>query len=156
MLFAAYGQSILAAHERKSRIVIITKQPNKQAKATADQLLTWLEPLDPRHRKTLTFDNGTEFAQHYRLNQQLGIQTFFCDTHSPWQKGGIENAIGRMRKFLPRKTNLADITIEQLNQCAAAYNNTPRKCLGLKTPAEAFNDQLLHFECESTFPLARE
>ena len=150
MLFAAYGQSILVAHERKSRVLIITKQPNKRAKTTADQLLDWLEPLHPRYRKTLAFDNGTEFAEHYRLNQQLGMQTFFCDTHSPWQKGGVENAIGRMRRNLPRKTNLAHISPEQINQFAAAYNNTPRKCLGFKTPAEVFNNQVLHFECEST------
>jgi IS30 family transposase len=150
MLFAAYGQSILVAHERKSRVLIITKQPNKRAKTTADQLLDWLEPLDPRYRKTLAFDNGTEFAEHYRLNQQLGMQTFFCDTHSPWQKGGVENAIGRMRRNLPRKTNLAHISPKQINQFAAAYNNTPRKCLGFKTPAEVFNNQVLHFECEST------
>jgi len=149
MLFATYGQSILAAHERKSRIIVITKQPNKKAKTTANQLLKWLKPLNPKHRRTLTIDNGTEFAQHHKLNKQLGMQTFCCDTHSPWQKGGIENAIGRLRRYLPRKTNLNNITSKQLNQIAAAYNNTPRKCLGFKTPAEAFNDQVLHFECES-------
>jgi IS30 family transposase len=156
MLFAAYGHAILVAHERKSRIMILAKQPSKAAKPTVEQLIEWLEPLEPQHRQTLTFDNGTEFAQHYRLNQQLGMQTFFCDTHSPWQKGGIENAIGRMRKTLPRKTNLADISQSDLNKRVAAYNNTPRKCLGYKTPAEVFKSQLLHFKCESTFPLARE
>jgi len=77
------------------------------------------------------------------------MQTFFCDTHSPWQKGGIENAIGRMRRPLPRKTNLATIDPDTLDACAAAYNHTPRKCLGFQTPAEAFLSQLLHFKCES-------
>jgi len=150
MLFAAYGQAILVAHERKSRLLVLAQQPNKKAKTTADQLIAWLEPLDPAHRQTMTFDNGTEFAEHFRLNQQLGVQTFFCDTHSPWQKGGIENAIGRMRRALPRKTNLADITPEQINAAVSRYNNTPRKCLGFKSPAEVFKSQLLHFECEST------
>jgi transposase, IS30 family len=156
MLFATYGQAILVAHERKSRVLLLAKQPSKAAKPTAEKLMEWLAPLDPRHRQTMTFDNGTEFAQHYRLNQQLGMQTFFCDTHSPWQKGGIENAIGRMRKTLPRKTNLTDISLNDLNIRVAAYNNTPRKCLGYKTPAEVFNSQLLHFKCESTSPLSRE
>jgi len=150
MLFAAYGQSILVAHERTSRILVMTRQPNKTAKATADQLVEWFKPLDPRHRQTLAFDNGTEFAQHFRLNQQLGMQTFFCDTHSPWQKGGIENAIGRRRRRLPTKLDLKTLTPPELNACARAYNNTPRKCLGYKTPAQVFQTQLLHFKCEST------
>src|SRR6266567_2324692 len=119
------------------------------AQPTAQQLLAWLQLLPGALRQTITFDNGTEFALHHQLNAQLGMQTFFCDTHSPWQKGGIENAIGRMRRPLPRKTNLASIEPDTLDICAAAYNLTPRKCLGFQTPAEAFLSQLLHFKCES-------
>jgi IS30 family transposase len=155
MLFSTYGQAVLVAHERKSRIVLLARQPSKAAAPTAEQLHDWLKPLPPDLRKTMTFDNGTEFAQHYKLTQQLGIQTFFCDTHSPWQKGGIENAIGRMRRPLPRKTDLATVDPKTLDACVAAYNNTPRKCLGFRSPAEVFC-KLLHFECESTFPPSRE
>ena len=79
-------------------------------------------------RQTVTFDNGTEFARHYELHA-LGIQTFFCDPHAPWQKGGIENAIGRMRRFLPRKTDLATLEAPRFLALVAAYNATPRKCL---------------------------
>jgi IS30 family transposase len=149
MLFAAYGQAILVAHERKSRILLLAKQPSKAAQPTVHQLLAWLQPLPDRLRQTITFDNGTEFALHHQLNTQLGMQTFFCDTHSPWQKGGIENAIGRLRRPLPRKTDLATIDADTLDSCVAAYNLTPRKCLGFQTPAEAFLSQLLHFKCES-------
>jgi IS30 family transposase len=149
MLFATYGQAILVAHERKSRILLLAKQPSKAAQPTVQQLLAWLEPLPDTLRQTITFDNGTEFALHHQLNTQLGMQTFFCDTHSPWQKGGIENAIGRMRSPLPRKTNLAGLDAETLNTSVAAYNNTPRKCLGFQSPAEAFLSQLLHFKRES-------
>jgi IS30 family transposase len=156
MLFAAYGQAILVAHERKSRILLLAKQPSKAAQPTVEQLIAWLQPLDKPLRQTVTFDNGSEFAQHYRLKDELGVQTFFCDTHSPWQKGGIENAIGRMRRPLPRKTDLANIDLDSLIACVAAYNNTPRKCLGFKSPAQAFLAQLLHFECESTFRLSSE
>lgn len=83
--------------------------------------------------------------------------TFFCDTHSPWQKGGVENAIGRMRRPLPRKTDLRTLTQEQLDAHAAAYNNTPRKCLGFRTPAEVFLGflQPLHFNRESISPPSR-
>jgi len=156
MLFSTYGQAILVAHERKSRILLLAKQPGKAAQPTAMQLIAWLQPLDRQFRKSITFDNGTEFAHHYKLKEQLGIQTYFCDTHSPWQKGGVENAIGRMRKFLPRKTNLDDLDPKTLNQYVAAYNNTPRKCLGFKSPAQVFINQLLHFKCESIFPPSRE
>ena len=155
MLFARYGHAILAAHERKSRILLLAKQPCKAAQPTIDQLIAWLELLDPRLRQTITFDNGTEFALHHKLKGALDIQTFFCDTHSPWQKGGIENAIGRMRRPLPRKTDLATLDPDSLDAYVAAYNNTPRKCLGFKSPAQAFLAQLLHFKCESTSPLSR-
>jgi IS30 family transposase len=154
MLFAAYGQAILVAHERKSRVLLLAKQPSKAALPTVEQLLAWLQPLDDKLRQTITFDNGTEFALHYKLTHQLGIRTFFCDTHSPWQKGGVENAIGRLRRPLPRKTDLANLDPDTLNAFVTAYNNTPRKCLGYKSPAQAFFSQLLHFKCESTCRLS--
>ena len=99
-------------------------------------------------RQTVTFDNGTEFARHRALHS-LAIDTFFCDPYAPWQKGGIENAIGRMRRFIPRKTDLAMLSTSRFRHLIAVYNHTPRKCLDFKTPAEAFSDAL-HFECEST------
>ncbi|WP_445327095.1 IS30 family transposase [Sphingobium yanoikuyae] len=89
--------------------------------------------MNQASRKTLTFDNGAEFARHHRLNSQLGIATYFCDTHSPWQKGGVENAIGRLRRSLPRKTNIAFLSKNSIDAIVKAYNNTPRKCLGFKT-----------------------
>jgi IS30 family transposase len=147
LLFAQYGQMLLAAHERSSRITLLTRQPGKAAKPVADQLARWLEPLPPSLRLTIAFDNGTEFAEHHRLNQH-GIRTYFCDVRSPWQKGGVENAIGRLRRILPRNTNLDTIPKGLVEAAASAYNNTPRKCLGFHTPAETFH--LLHFKCEST------
>lgn len=154
ILFAKYGQAILSLHERTSRILLAQRPPNKTATLIAKTLHDLLELLPPELRQTITFDNGSEFAHHFRLHD-LAIQTFFCDTHAPWQKGGIENAIGRMRRFLPRKTDLATITEDQFNTLIAIYNHTPRKCLDFKTPAEVFFTQLLHFECESTSPHAR-
>src|SRR5262249_49012108 len=109
--------------------------------------------MPPELRKTVTFDNGTEFARHQALHP-LAIKTFFCDPYAPWQKGGIENAIGRLRRFIPRKTDLAILPGKRFRALLGVYNNTPRKCLDFSTPAETFS-QLLHFECESTSPLAR-
>jgi len=154
MMFAKYGQAILTLHERTSRLILAQRPANKTANliatALADILALMPEPL----RQTITFDNGTEFARHRQLHR-LAFKTFFCDPHAPWQKGGIENAIGRMRRSLPRKTDLATIPTKNFNQLIRTYNNTPRKCLDFQTPTEVFLSQLLHFKCESTSPLPR-
>jgi transposase, IS30 family len=154
MMFAKHGQAVLTVHERKSRILFATRRRNKAAEPIARHLGTLFARLPKRLRRTITFDNGTEFARHHELHR-LAIKTFFCDPHAPWQKGGIENAIGRMRRFIPRKTDLAAVPNRHFRRLVSAYNNTPRKCLDFSTPAEAFS-KVLHFECESTFPLARE
>lgn len=153
MLFSKYGQAILTVHERQSRLLIATRPPNKAAEPIARHLTAFFAKLPAALRQTVTFDNGTEFARHRALHS-LGIKTFFCDRYAPWQKGGIENAIGRMRRFIPRKTDLAILPAKRFNAIVAAYNNTPRKCLDFRTPAETFAE-VLHFECESTSPLSR-
>jgi len=155
MLFAVYGQAILVLHERYSRLLIAVRLPNKSSQPVVLAIKKILAPLPPPWRQTVTFDNGTEFARHYELHK-LNIQTFFCDTYSPWQKGGVENAIGRMRRMLPRKTDLATLSKEHFEKTIQAYNNTPRKCLDFQTPAELFCKKLLHFKCECSFPFSRE
>ncbi len=154
MLFAKYGQAILALQERSSRLLLATKPANKQALPIANMIAGLLEPLPTELRRSITFDNGTEFARHYELHR-LAIDTFFCDPYAPWQKGGIENAIGRMRRAIPRKTDLAHLSQRQLSSLVCAYNNTPRKCLDWSSPAEVFLAKLLHFEWESTSPPTR-
>lgn len=152
MMFSKYGQAVLTVHERKTRVIFATRRRNKAARPIARRLVKLFEWLPKELRRTVTFDNGTEFAHHYELHR-LAIKTFFCDPYAPWQKGGIENAIGRMRRFLPRKTDLATLSPKRFNALVRAYNNTPRKCLDFSTPAEAFS-KVLHFECESTCRLA--
>lgn len=154
MLFAKYGQAILTLHERRSRALIVVRLPGKASAPIARIIAQLLAPLPQALRQTITFDNGTEFARHYELHRH-NIETYFCDPYAPWQKGGIENAIGRMRRVLPRKTDLALLTPNHLQQCIQAYNNIPRKCLDWNTPAEIFSRQVLHFECESTYPPSR-
>ena len=154
MLFAKYGQAVLVAHERRSRLLVVTRQPNKAADPVASKLSQLFRSLPSALRRTITFDNGTEFAHHQRLHK-LSMRTFFCDPHAPWQKGGIENSIGRMRRGLPRKTDLATLSDQRLLSLAQSYNHTPRKCLNYKTPAEVIIRDLLHLKCESTFSLSR-
>jgi transposase, IS30 family len=138
MSFTKPGQFLLVAHERKSRRTLLLRQPMKSPQSVADNLGTILEGLPKRTCRSMTFDNGAEFGKHYLLTRKFGIRTWFCDTHSPWQKGSIENAIGRLRRLLPRKTDLDALQSHSLDDFIDRYNNTPRKCLGFKTPNEVF------------------
>ena len=148
MLFSRLGQSLLVLHERTSRLTAVVRTESRRAEPTADLLAELLRPLPGALRRSLTFDNGTEFAEHHRLQGSPGLPTFFCDPYSPWQKGGVENAIGRLRRFLPRKTDLQALSPQDLARCNHAYNHSPRKCLDFQTPAEVFS-KVLHFEWES-------
>lgn len=149
MLFSTIGQAVLVVHERRSRLTFVVRAASLKAAPTAKALADILKTMPHSLRRTITFDNGTEFAGHYRLKNQLGIDTYFCDPRSPWQKGGVENSIGRLRRDLPRKTNLDQTSDHAIDKLVCRYNNTPRKCLGFQTPAEAFLKPL-HFKCEST------
>ena len=140
MLFARYGQAILLTHERQSRILQAKRQPSKAAQPVIDALVAMLAELPPPLRRSMTFDNGTEFAYHAQLRERIGVKTYFCDPYAPWQKGGIENAIRRLRRQLPRKSDLAKLKPGELGRMIENYNNTPRKCLGYQTPNEVFQD----------------
>jgi len=139
MLFARCGQGLLVLHERQTRFNMVHQPLDRKAVRTARTIGRQLGKLPQAMRKTVSFDNGNEFAEHHRLHQTLGVQTFFCDPHSPWQKGGVENSIGRLRRLLPRKTDLKLITAADLKRHVQRLNDTPRKCLDFKTPAEAFS-----------------
>jgi len=93
MLFRTYGQTVLTLHERYSRLMIAVRPSGKAASPIATAMSAILDPLPPQWRQTLTFDNGTEFARHHELHA-LGIETFFCDTRSPWQKGAWRTPSG--------------------------------------------------------------
>ena len=152
MLFGNHGQALLVRQERHSRLLAAVRVPGKAAEPVAEALAGVLTPFPPRWRQTVAFDNGTEFARHYRLHE-LGVETFFCDVRSPWQKGGVENRIGRLRRYLPRKTDLSALSDARLAELTDADNNTPRRCLGYLTPAEIYSNQAfqaLHLKCEST------
>jgi IS30 family transposase len=149
MAFSRYNQNLLMLHERTSRLLIGARLSSKQAEPVRAALMAALGPLPQPLRQTVTFDNGTEFARHFAL-RAIGTSTYFCEPHAPWQKGGIENAIGRMRRTLPRKTDLATLDDHRFFDLIASYNAIPRKCLDWATPAEAFSAQLLHFKREST------
>jgi IS30 family transposase len=143
------GAAILVAQERKTRFTLLAKQPGKHAQPVVDRIKQWFSVLPPQLRRSLTQDNGPEFFEHHQLNP-IGVKTYFCHPHSPWQKGGIENTNGGLRRYIPRGTDPESFGEADLQNLANRLNNTPRKCLGFITPAEAFSNQLLHFKCEST------
>jgi IS30 family transposase len=138
MLFSRYGQNLLVLHERQTRFTLIEHLANCKAGLTAQSITSNLAQLPKPMRQTISFDNGTEFAEHYTLHDTLDVQTFFCEPHSPWQKGGVENAIGRLRRNLPRKTDLNGLSTAQISSHVQRPNSTPRKCLGFSTPEELF------------------
>lgn len=142
MCFSKAGPVMLIAHERHSRLTFATIHGNKRSRPLMETLCQHVEGLPATLRRSIAFDNGTEFAEHGMLKHEVGMSSYFCDPKSPWQKGGVENAILRLRRWLPRTTDITRITPEELDQIMDRYNSTPRKCLQYRTPAEVFDDAL--------------
>lgn len=127
--------------ERKSRLVYLIKNHSKHSRGVMDKIKEKFEQLPAKMCKTITFDQGSEFADYKYLEQERRCKVYYCETHSPWQKGSNENMNGRLRRYLPRETEIDKITQEELNELAAKMNQCPRKCLGFKTPQELFIQQ---------------
>ena len=101
-----------------------------------------LRSLPPSLRRSITFDRGTEFAGYGRLHDTLGMTAYFCQPSAPWQKGSVENSNGRIRRFMPLDTDIASIPEDDLRRLVARLNDTPRKCLGYRTPTEVLREQI--------------
>lgn len=113
------------------------------AEAVRDAIADAIGTLPGQLRRSLTWDQGPELAQHARLRIDTGVEIYFCDPHSPWQRGTNENTNGLLRQYFPKGTSLARHSRADLDAVALALNTRPRKTLGWKTPAEAI-DALLH------------
>ena len=158
MLFARYGQGLLVLHERQTRFNIVQRPVDRKAVRTASTIARQLGKLPQAMRKTISFDNGTEFAEHHRLHKALGVQTFFCDPHSPWQKGGVENSIGRLRRS-PATQNRPQLHHRSRPQAATfSASTTPHAnaWTSRHPPRHSPNsNQPLHFKRDSTSPPSR-
>ncbi len=125
--------------ERKSRLVIIIKIPNKTAKTMTDSIVAAFEKLPLSLRKTLTVDNGAEFSDWQSIENRLpGTTVYYCNPHSPWQKGAVEKMNGLIRQFFPRKKILPEVTEGYVLEVQNLLNGRPRKSLDWESPAYRF------------------
>jgi transposase, IS30 family len=123
--------------ERSTRYCQLVALPEgTQAEAVAEALKRSITTLPDQLRRSLTWDQGSEMSEHRRFSIETGVDVYFCDPRSPWQRGSNENTNGLLRQYFPRRESLAGVTQEQLDEVAAKLNRRPRKTLGFKTPAE--------------------
>jgi transposase, IS30 family len=139
-----FGKTNLASVvERVSRFTLLLKNRDRQSRPVMEALIAGLATLPFAARRSITFDRGTEFTAWAHLQAGLGVQTWFCDPQSPWQKGTVENTNGRLRRYLPRQLDPTAITDRSLRSICDRLNATPRKCLGYRTPAEVFREKMM-------------
>lgn len=140
MLGAGSSGGIHTSVERRSRYLVGVKLPAITAQATLDAQNRMFTTMPVHAARSVTADNGSEFAFHYRLADTLAIPTYFADPYSAWQRGTNEHFNGRIRKYLPKGTSFTDLTQHELDELISEINNRPRKVLGWATPAEVFQE----------------
>jgi len=123
--------------ERQTRYCQLVALPEgTEAERVADALAASITTLPAQLRRSLTWDQGHEMAEHRRFSVKSGVEVYFCDPRSPWQRGSNENTNGLLRQYFPKRESLAGVTQERLDEVAAKLNRRPRKTLGFHTPAE--------------------
>ena len=123
--------------ERQTRYTLLLPNPDRQSNDLNGRIGRAWHGLPEGSCRTIAFDRGTEFAAYATLRHASGTEAYFCDPHSPWQKGAVKNTNGRIRRFLPGDRNLAELAEDGLQRLVAKINSTPRRCLGFRTPKEA-------------------
>jgi IS30 family transposase len=129
--------------ERSTRYVMLAKIPNAKAETVAAALAQTVTRLPAHLWRSLTWDQGRELAHHEFFSIETGVPVYFCDPHSPWQRGSNENTNGLLRQYFPKGTSLRSYSQEDLDKVAISLNRRPRETLGWKTPAERLNEHLV-------------
>ena len=140
--FRTQRGAVLNVTERATRFSLLSSLSDKRAASTGHEIVARLRQLPPGARRSITFDRGTEFRDHGAMKNRLGVDIWYCDPHSPWQRGMIENTNGILRRDMPRKTDIKDYTLKDIEMIQFMVNSTPRKCLVYKTPEEMFIQEL--------------
>lgn len=132
--------------ERKTRLLMARIVPGKTAGESVGAQLAMFSPLPAGARVSVTHDNDIEFARHTRLRDELGMDTYFADPYSSWQRGSNENRNGMIRRYLPKRSEIRMDMAGELREIVDEVNNRPMRVLDYRTPAEAFVDELLELQ----------
>lgn len=130
---------IVTLVDRKTGFLIAAKTPDRTADRVGSKIVHLLEPLDRSRRHTLTLDNGKEFATHNKVTSKLKLPIYFARPYCSFERGTNENTNGLLRQFVPKKTDLREVSHQQLGRYVDMMNDRPRKRLGYKTPRELFD-----------------
>ena len=129
--------------ERATRFVMLLHLPRGySAPAVAEAMITKMADLPDQLRRSLTWDQGAEMADHIKIAKATGLSIYFCDPHSPWQRGSNENTNGLLRQYLPKGKDLSFYGAGMLDNIAHELNGRPRKTLSWRTPTEVLTELL--------------
>ena len=140
LLVGARQSYVATLVERRSRYVCLVRVAGRETRTVVQALTHHVRQLPDGLMVTLTWDRGLELAAHRTFSIATGVQVYFCDPYSPWQRGTNENTNGLLRQYLPKGTDLARYTQTKLNAIARELNTRPRKTLGYRTPADILAD----------------
>jgi IS30 family transposase len=141
LIFGRRMTTIGTLVERSTRYVMLFALPNGHtAEAVRTAMAKKIRSLPTELRRSLTWDQGPEMSEHVQFTIDTGIQVYFCDPRSPWQRGSNENTNGLLRQYLPKTTDLSIVTQTELNAIARSLNGRPRQTLGWMSPSQAFNE----------------
>ena len=142
LLFGSHNSQVATLVERQSRYVMLAKVNGKDTKTVVNALIKHAHKLPNELYQSLTWDRGKEMADHKRFTLATDIKVYFCDPHSPWQRGSNENTNGLLRQYLPKGIDLSAYSQAKLNAVARRLNQRPRKTLNYETPAERFDQSV--------------
>jgi IS30 family transposase len=138
---ASHKGAVVTMVERKSGYAVMAKVEKKTSELVSSAIVDKLQPMAARV-KTLTFDNGKEFAGHAHIDQQLQSTAYFARPFASWERGSNENLNGLLRQYVPKKRAMSTVSDEEIRMIQNRLNNRPRKRLGFKTPSEVFHQSL--------------
>jgi IS30 family transposase len=139
LLFGSKNSQIATLVERHSRYLLLARVKNKDTETVINALIKQAQKLPRELYKSLTWDRGSEMADHKRFTLDTDIQVYFCDPKSPWQRGSNENTNGLLRQYFPKGMDLSNVHQNRLNAVARRLNERPRETLNFEIPAERFN-----------------